>query len=352
MLAFPGDADVARLATNVYRQARDWRQMERAAQQWRSRSLERPAEADVAIAEARLAAGNAAGALQQLAPQAAAATAAPDANAAVLITYARALAAAGREPDARAVLEPLLTKSARWRGAWMKIAEDDLADGNAAMAWLDRVAPRVMSDTPGERFALAAAWHAVGSRWQQPRAYEAAKSILLPISEQPDASAEVYLLLASVLQDSGDVAGAEANYRKALAARPESTTALNNLAYLLLNRGGEGDLDQADKLAAKAVGIAPDVASFHDTLARVRLKSGDQRGALQSFQNALDLEPDHVEAMIGKATVLAALGERARLRELIQQIDATLTRKPALSAELKRELESARNSGNAAVDPA
>ncbi len=55
--------------------------------------------------------------------------------------------------------------------------------------------------------------------------------------------------------------------------------------------------------------------------------------------------------MIGKATVLSALGDRPAVRKLLQQIDATLARKPKLSSELKRELDIARSQLNAAIIP-
>jgi Tfp pilus assembly protein PilF len=301
-------------------------------------------------AEARLEVGNAAGAITQLAPYAAAASAAPDEHAAVLITYARALAAADREADARALLEPLLPRSSRWRRAWIGIADSDLKDAKAATAWLDRVMPRVMTDTDPERLTLARAWYTVGTRQAVPVALQHAREILLPLAEKRDASVDVFVLLASVSGAAGDVDAAEANYRKALAIRPDEPTVLNNLAYLLLSRDG-GDLTEAQSLASRAVNVAPNVASFHDTLARARMKAGDRKGALLEFQKALDIEPDHIEAMIGKATVLAALGDRAAVRNLIQQIDATLPRKPNLSNELKRELESTRNNLSAAADP-
>jgi predicted Zn-dependent protease len=126
---------------------------------------------------------------------------------------------------------------------------------------------------------------------------------------------------------------------------------LNNLAYLLLTRNGDDGarLANALSLAGKAVTLAPDVASFHDTLARVRFKSGDRNGALQSFQHALDLEPDLVDAMIGKASVYSAMGDASAVRDLLRQIDS-LPRKPNLTPELKHELELARSTVNAAVD--
>jgi tetratricopeptide (TPR) repeat protein len=350
MQAFPDDADAARLATNVYRQARDWRHMESAAAQWRARSLEHPLEADVAIAEARIAAGNPAGAVAQLAPHAASASALPEANGNLITTYARALAAAGRESDAKALLEPLLDKSPAWRTAWLDIANENVPDGKAAVAWLETVSSHVPRDNAAERLALARAWHLVGSRWQRPEGHLRAKEILVPMSLAPDADMGVYLVLASALQASGDLDAAEKNYRKALSLQPDNAAAQNNLAYLLLTREN-ADLGEAETLAGKAVAAAPNVASFHDTLARVRFKSGDQRRALESFQRALSIDPDHIEALIGKASVLAAMGQRAAVRDLLQQIDAALPRKPQLSPELKRELELARNTLSASADP-
>jgi Tfp pilus assembly protein PilF len=189
----------------------------------------------------------------------------------------------------------------------------------------------------------------VGSRWQLPEAHLHAKEILVPMSLAPDADVDVYLVLASALQASGDLDAAEKNYRKALSLQPDHAAAQNNLAYLLLTREGS-DLAEAEALAAKAVASAPKVASFHDTLARVRMKSGNQRGALESFENALAIDPDHIEALIGKASVLAAMGQQGAVRDLLHQIDAALTRKPQLSPELKRELELTRNTLSAAVD--
>jgi len=232
----------------------------------------------------------------------------------------------------------------------LDIASENVPDGKAAVAWLDTVASHVPRDATAERLALSRAWHLVGSRWQRPEAHLRAKEILVPMSLAPDADVDVYLVLASALQASGDLDAAEKNYRKALSLQPDSAAAQNNLAYLLLAREN-GDLTEAETLAGKAVAAAPDVASFHDTLARVRLKSGDQRGALESFQRALSIDPDHLESLIGKASVLAAMGQRAAVRELLQQIDAALPRKPELSPELKRELELTRNTLSASVDP-
>lgn len=352
MYAFPDDPDAARLATDVFRAAREWKQMESAAQQWRSRSLERPIDADLAIAEARLAGGDAKGALSQLESHLDAVPAG-DGNeyAALLIIYGRALAAAGRAAEARARLEPLLPESPQWRAAWMDIAVENVTDAPEAIAWLDHVTPLIPTgaDPSDERLALARAWHALGLRWREVRAHKAACRLLAPLSQRADADPETFLLLASACQALDDPSAAERYYRRFLSLRPNSAAALNNLAYLLLTHGG--DAAEAEALASRAVALSPNVSSFHDTLGRARGRVGSGSDALQAFERALELEPESVEAMIGKVTVLSALGERAQVRELLQQINVALPRNPHLSPEVKRELEQARSHANAGPDP-
>jgi Flp pilus assembly protein TadD len=96
------------------------------------------------------------------------------------------------------------------------------------------------------------------------------------------------------------------------------------------------------------VTIAPNVASFRDTLARARLRAGDREGALDQFVRALELDPVSLEALIGKATALASLGRHDQVRELLRTIDLMLKGRPPLPADLKRELDATRASANAA----
>ncbi|MGB7160706.1 MAG: tetratricopeptide repeat protein, partial [Tepidisphaeraceae bacterium] len=174
---------------------------------------------------------------------------------------------------------------------------------------------------------------------------------LMPLADRPQPRPEVFLLLASIADAAGDGATAESHYRRALKVSPDTPAALNNLAYLLLTRG-DGNLSEAQTMAARAVALAPTNPSFHDTLARVQLQAGDAPAARKSFDRAIDLDPSNVEAMIGKATALSGTGDRDELRTLLQQIDAALSHgKPTLSEALKRELEAARSNANAAVDP-
>lgn len=81
-----------------------------------------------------------------------------------------------------------------------------------------------------------------------------------------------HLFLANVLFQKGELEEAERHYRSAVRALPEaeSAPARNNLAWLLLTRGGQ--LDEAERLAEDAVRLADDAhrPSYEDTLRQIR----------------------------------------------------------------------------------
>lgn len=348
--SFPSDPEPAALAAGVHRKAGQWKQMESAARTWRARSLENPMAADTAIAEALLGQNNPSGALTQLRPYLAAASTEPQRHTTTAAIAARALAASGREDEARAMLQPsLLVNSPAWRMASMSIAANDAARADHAAAWLDTIAALVPDTATDERLALASAWHALGSRTDLPRAFEAARSIITPMTRGKAATPEVLLISAAVSESSGDAAAAEDAYRKTLEMAPDNAGAMNNLAYLLLSSNRK--LDEARKLAERAVALQPQAASFHDTLARIQLKTGDREAALKSFERALAADPSSLEALIGKASVLAAAGAREEVRRLLSQVDALLQGGARISPVLQQELAMARNGSRAAVDP-
>jgi tetratricopeptide (TPR) repeat protein len=66
-------------------------------------------------------------------------------------------------------------------------------------------------------------------------------------------------------------------------------TALNNLAWLQINTGG--DAREALSMAERACSLSPDTASYLDTLARCHFVLGDAPQAISFQKMAIDLEP-------------------------------------------------------------
>lgn len=77
---------------------------------------------------------------------------------------------------------------------------------------------------------------------------------------------------------------AELHYQQVLSLRPQDATALNNLAWVMLQQGKPGALAHAEK----AVQMAPEQAAFLDTLAAVLAAQGQLPQALEWQRKAVD----------------------------------------------------------------
>lgn len=103
----------------------------------------------------------------------------------------------------------------------------------------------------------------------------------------------VLLLSGLVNMQLGENAKARKAYEAFLAARPDATLALNNLAILyaedpaLLARAGE--------LARKARDLEPESAAIADTLGWIQFRQKDYEGALESLKSAVVGLPDNPE---------------------------------------------------------
>jgi Tfp pilus assembly protein PilF len=136
----------------------------------------------------------------------------------------------------------------------------------------------------------------------------------------------VHVKLAPVLARLGDAEGAARSFR---------TAAQRHLAA--------GFTDRAAAVNAAAAGVFPLDAGFRLELARLELLRGRKRdavntlvdggrallrarrleGAVSLLRRALEAEPLHIEANLALAPALAARGERAEARALLERILAT-----------------------------
>src|SRR5690606_7862270 len=123
--------------------------------------------------------------------------------------------------------------------------------------------------------------------------------ILSKLTANTDVDARTWMLLASVNEIQGNYSDAEQGYRRALKLDPKNPIAQNNLAYLLLLQNRE--IEEGLELAKQAVASPQATASFYDTLARLYVKVNEKDQAAKTFQEALAMDPNCIDAMIGLA---------------------------------------------------
>lgn len=101
-------------------------------------------------------------------------------------------------------------------------------------------------------------------------------------------SIEARLLLAVVEDISGHVPQATEQYRKLLDMEPGNVIVLNNLAYLLADRGNQAD--EAEHFAKEAVNLTPDQSAMQDTLGWIYYRKGLLRESVTHLEKAVSLD--------------------------------------------------------------
>lgn len=107
-----------------------------------------------------------------------------------------------------------------------------------------------------------------------------------------------WLRAAALQKQLGDAKAAVESLRKATALAPGNAIALNNLAWLLLESGG--DPNEALSLAQRARQMLPKSATVDDTLAAAYLKMGLRTNALAIYREMLHYLPEPEKAPVEK----------------------------------------------------
>lgn len=102
----------------------------------------------------------------------------------------------------------------------------------------------------------------------------------------------------------GDLAGAEARYREALALAPRHPGAMHGLGLVAMQRGR---LEEAVALLRDSVDVEPASASFHANLGAALVAAGQHEAAAASCRRAIALKPDLVAAHQNLARALDGL---------------------------------------------
>ena len=278
---------------------------------------------DVAIAEINIQLGKADLALTQLQPYINQtlinqALKFPDKYATIVLLYVEALVDVNRADDAVNLLEPLLATS-KWRQECVFLAVR--LPGGKAEKWLDRIAKTIPPDSTPEVIQLAIGYSELGRTTQNPACQQKAISILEPLAANPNCDPHVHAVLGSFYETQPNLAGAEREYRLALASNPNQPIVLNNLASVLLKR--KSNLPEALDFVAKAIQLSPKVPNFLDTRAAILASQKRYEEAIASIDEAIKIAPGEPEWQASRIWLLALSGKNDVAVSEYQQFQTT-----------------------------
>lgn len=338
--SFPQSVEAVRLAATACISAKRWNEAASFAKAWRERSPEDALRADLLGATANLKMERSAAAKALLAPYVSTEVLAqPDKNPELITLYAVALQQSGATSEAEKLILPLIKSSETIRNAWLFQTAQYLSQGDQ-LKWLTRVSEVSAENSVMGQLQLAGAKAALGQKSKDPELLATARKMRARIMEQKDLTVPVMAVLASQCEQDGDLEGAEKLYRRILAIDPGLAVIKNNLAMVMINRGGS--LEEAAKLAQEAVGSSPSTPNYYDTLAQAQAKAGKVDDAIKNLRIASQVDPSHLDWLINLTILLADANRKKEAHEVLGQIDADTVRKGKLSEELKYRLTTVR----------
>ena len=140
--------------------------------------------------------------------------------------------------------------------------------------------------------------------------------------------------LGETLIRAGRTDEAKTQYQNLLKSDPNNSLAMNNLAFLLSDTGG--DLDEALKLAQRAVQKVPGQPNFADTMGYVYLKKGMRDSAIQTFTALVQKYPGAPTFRYHLGMALLETGDKVRARK---ELETALANHPSQDEAVKiREL--------------
>ncbi len=342
----PADPAPAKRAAEVLALAGRWDQVLGVAKEWRSRLGSRTLPADLMLARAYLATGDYAAANQQLQPYVKRASADPAGWTELFPLYSQALIGQDHTADAQAFFEPALKVSAQLREAWILVAVRSIRDDGVAASWLQRVAAVIPADAVDEKITLSSAWSALAKRAGGTSYGQAAATLRKEVSSQLQSSgkatAKSWISLAVLCDGLDDDASAESAYRAALRLDPNNAVVQNNLAMVILHRGG--DLNEALVLAKAAAGSTDeaDRANFLDTQAQIEGKLGHREAAQAALQQAVQLQPKVPEFRANLAQALLKNGKVTESKKALDELESLIGQLPSPDPQIAQQIATMR----------
>jgi tetratricopeptide (TPR) repeat protein len=137
---------------------------------------------------------------------------------------------------------------------------------------------------------------------------------------------ELYVGLGALYESQGDWQKAEVLHQKALSLRPDYAPAANDLAYLMLEHGG--DLNVALSLAQTARRGLPTLSNSADTLGWAYYHGGSFSVAAPLFEEAVKKEPTNPTYHYHLGLTYQKLNESTRARAELQRAIAISPKSP------------------------
>jgi Flp pilus assembly protein TadD len=136
------------------------------------------------------------------------------------------------------------------------------------------------------------------------------------------------LQVALMFDGTGRPEQAAPIYEEILKIQPDNPVALNDLAYILTQKGT--DPDRAILLSQRAAQFAKESPEIHDTVGWAYLKKNQSDEAIAEFRKALQSTPNNPKFQFHLAMALLQIGERSAA---IQELRAALANHPSKDDE-------------------
>ena len=146
------------------------------------------------------------------------------------------------------------------------------------------------------------------------------------------------LQMAVQHHSAGRLGEAQRLYQSVLSEQPANADALH-LSGIIAQQTGH--LAAAISLMNEAIAACPTVAAYHCNLAKALRDIGDHQAAVESFQRAISLQADMVDALFGLAGCLRILGRHAAAAEHLRRITILRANDPEAHAYLAAALKGA-----------
>lgn len=172
-----------------------------------------------------------------------------------------------------------------------------------------------------------------------------ARRALKPLLKHPSADGTTFLLAGLVEAQLEDWGRAEKYLQKAVKLDPERIEGWLTLGNILYGRGRP---EEALRCYKQAANRAPDNAEVWNNLAVACEDMGHTRDALDYYDRALEIDPNYVQALRGRAPVLARLRRFDQARAAFQDLLDRFPDDRTLSLDFAQFLEQANRPDEAA----